>query len=135
MQSHLTTKKEKIMRLFGKRNHQFYANNCWFIIDEDVNLSFLIMLKLHRNEVFSLLSFAFQSCYSASLVGKGSNMVFSLVLLISLRKYFFSLYSNHENIVTTIKEYLECIWGVLPFKKHNFREIVKCIGKFSWWNK
>ena len=57
-------------------------------------------------------------------------MVFSLVLLISLRKYFFSLYSNHENIVTTIKEYLECIKGVWPFKKHNFRGIVECIWNF-----
>ena len=130
MQSHLTTKKkEKIMRLFGKRNHQFYANNCWFIIDEDVNLSFLIMLKLHRNEFFLFFLSRFKVVISSSLVGKVSNMVFTFVLLFSLWKYFVSLYSKHENIVTTMKS----ITGILEVLDHSINKF-SCDIKWCFFN-
>ena len=76
------------MRLFGKRNHQFYANNCWFIIDEDVNLSFLIMLKLHRNEFFLFFLSRFKVVISSSLVGKVSNMVFYFCSFVFTMKIF-----------------------------------------------
>ena len=129
MQSHLTTKKEKIMRLFGKRNHQFYANNCWFIIDEDVNLSFLIMLKLHRNEFFLFFLSRFKVVISSSLV-KSQIWFFTFVLLFSLWKYFVSLYSKHENIVTTMKRIIG-IWEVLDHSIYIFScDINECFFQF-----